>query len=579
MVATTKAQAQGTGSSSPNEIAGLWRAERALYYCAKALQQPAHDHKSILHIAHGSEGGFQNDDIYWNKGSFASDRYISRYRKPYIAVGGDVYVYTGFFEFGEMAITAKCASEQLEKIKRDLVKRGCVFYTSNLFEVISHLIAISLYPSLEDKIIDAARQLTGPVSIIAATSECLLGMSTLPDGKTLAIGKLREQGEQDGGWILASDAAAIDRLDADFVRQIRSGELVIISDEGARSLFPFAPIEADNDLDVDLPPLIPPQGVGLHFEIDADYRISIAPPESIDGGGNNIKRLNWLCPEAFDLATALREELASGNTPHYLLIGRLDNYISLFSKEVSDINFQLLFISGLRLRNANESTQKKIADGELPPLSVTSLEQLESLLQLHGTILMCSAEGAEIVAMEERYRRSPEQERQFRETALNFAKKLQGHDEIITPTAAEAVLNAVEQIGVGEEPVRAAIAGHGAIQNVAITITAAATVAALPIVAGAALGTGGAIAGGLAGFIACESLKKSKPFAAAITPISERLDKLAEANSPAISSIAQSLKKHALFLLKTEKEARELANSGAEFQWLKRSLNWIKMRR
>src|SRR5690606_29115252 len=47
-------------------------------------------------------------------------------------------------------------------------------------------------------------------------------------------------GRLGGTWILASETCAFDIIGAEFVRDIEPGELVVINENGIRSLFPFA---------------------------------------------------------------------------------------------------------------------------------------------------------------------------------------------------------------------------------------------------------------------------------------------------------------------------------------------------
>jgi amidophosphoribosyltransferase len=55
-----------------------------------------------------------------------------------------------------------------------------------------------------------------------------------PQGfRPLCLGRL------DGGWVLASETPALDIVGAEFVRELDAGEMVVIDDDGVRSLRPF----------------------------------------------------------------------------------------------------------------------------------------------------------------------------------------------------------------------------------------------------------------------------------------------------------------------------------------------------
>lgn len=158
---------------------------------------------------------------------------------------------------------------------------------------------------------------------------------------------------------------------------------------------------------------------------------------------------------------------------------------------------------------------------------------------------------------------------------MDFAKSLIEHPDLITPEASAAVLGVVAEIGEGTNPLRSSTVATAVLRNLAITLIAAATVAAFPIVGSVTLGVPGAIAGGLAGFLASESLKKSKPFADAVLPITNTLDKLASSNSNFMDYAKQKLTKQAIFVIDIESKLRQLTKYGEQFSWLNRSLDWI----
>ena len=48
-------------------------------------------------------------------------------------------------------------------------------------------------------------------------------------------------GDLDGAWILASETCALDIIGARFVRDLKPGEMVVVTSKGMESLFPFEP--------------------------------------------------------------------------------------------------------------------------------------------------------------------------------------------------------------------------------------------------------------------------------------------------------------------------------------------------
>src|SRR5579871_1882096 len=71
------------------------------------------------------------------------------------------------FEFGGLAIAHNGNLTNALTIRKQLVRRGCLFQSTTDTEVIVHLIAISLYSTVEERVIDALRQIEGAYSLVA----------------------------------------------------------------------------------------------------------------------------------------------------------------------------------------------------------------------------------------------------------------------------------------------------------------------------------------------------------------------------------------------------------------------------
>ncbi len=136
-------------------------------------------------------------------------------------------------EFGGLALAHNGNLTNTAAVRRQLVKRGCLFQSTTDTEVIIHLIAISLYSTVEDRLIDALRQIEGAYSLVCLTKDSVIGVRDPLGIRPLVIGKL------DGAWILASETCALDIIGAEFVRDVEPGEIVVINDDGIRSLRPF----------------------------------------------------------------------------------------------------------------------------------------------------------------------------------------------------------------------------------------------------------------------------------------------------------------------------------------------------
>lgn len=137
------------------------------------------------------------------------------------------------FEFGGLSIAHNGNLTNTQAVRRTLVRRGCIFQSDMDTEVIVHLVAVSLYATVEDRLIDALRQIEGAYSLVAMTKDHMIGVRDPHGVRPLCLGKL------DDSYILASESCAFDIIGAEFVRDVEPGEVVIITKDGVRSIKPF----------------------------------------------------------------------------------------------------------------------------------------------------------------------------------------------------------------------------------------------------------------------------------------------------------------------------------------------------
>src|SRR3984957_15217877 len=141
------------------------------------------------------------------------------------------------FEFGGFAVAHNGNLTNAHILRRTLVRRGCLFQSTTDSEVFVHLIAISLYSTVVDRLIDALKQVIGAYSLVALSNEALMGVRDPLGVRPLILGRIGAEGT--GGWGLASETCALDLVGADFIRDVEPGEIVVINDLGVHSIKPF----------------------------------------------------------------------------------------------------------------------------------------------------------------------------------------------------------------------------------------------------------------------------------------------------------------------------------------------------
>ena len=118
-------------------------------------------------------------------------------------------------------------------LREKLVSSGAIFQSTSDTEVILHLVAKSKKLKFIDKFIDALSYLEGAYSLVALTNKKLIGARDPLGIRPLVLGKL------DKSYILASETCALDIIGAEFIREVENGEVIVITDDGIESHFPF----------------------------------------------------------------------------------------------------------------------------------------------------------------------------------------------------------------------------------------------------------------------------------------------------------------------------------------------------
>jgi len=123
------------------------------------------------------------------------------------------------------------AVELRERLEAD----GAIFQTTSDTECIVHLIARSRERTLPERAADALRQVRGAYSLVFLTENSLVAVRDPMGFRPLALGKTK------GAWVVSSETCAFELLEAEFVRDVEPGEMIIIDERGLRSVHPFGP--------------------------------------------------------------------------------------------------------------------------------------------------------------------------------------------------------------------------------------------------------------------------------------------------------------------------------------------------
>lgn len=136
----------------------------------------------------------------------------------------------GTCKLGEIAIAHNGTIINTSVIRELLEDCGSIFQTSADSEVVLNLISRSSKKGIESAVIDAMQAIKGSYALTILTNNELIGVRD-PNGiRPLCLGKT------ENGYVLASESCALDCTGAEYVRDIKPGEIVIINDEGIKSI-------------------------------------------------------------------------------------------------------------------------------------------------------------------------------------------------------------------------------------------------------------------------------------------------------------------------------------------------------
>jgi amidophosphoribosyltransferase len=119
--------------------------------------------------------------------------------------------------------------------RRELELSGAIFSSTSDTETILHSIARKPAKSAVDAIQKVLSETEGAFCLLFLTPNALIAVRDPRGFRPLVLGKFQ------GAWCVASETCAFDLMDAEYIREIEPGEMVVIDADGLRSSWPFQP--------------------------------------------------------------------------------------------------------------------------------------------------------------------------------------------------------------------------------------------------------------------------------------------------------------------------------------------------
>src|SRR6476646_2307248 len=119
------------------------------------------------------------------------------------------------------------------ELRSRLESQGSIFQTNSDTEVILHLIALSREHTLPEAITDALRRVEGAFSLVMISPDRIFAARDPRGFRPLAMGRIPAQGEQRQDTVVfASETCAFDLIGANYEREVKPGELIIVGPDG-----------------------------------------------------------------------------------------------------------------------------------------------------------------------------------------------------------------------------------------------------------------------------------------------------------------------------------------------------------
>jgi hypothetical protein len=323
-------------------------------------------------------------------------------------------------------------------------------------------------------------------------------------------------------------------------------------------------------------PAIPKPGPGPRFQVSDEGPIERAPTSDIDEDGNNVRTINQLKPLVLRCASELRVRLSRNEFPE--LLATVEQYgTALNPGSGGAVEWGEVWGLGVMLQNAVSSAERQIAQRLLPPLEDPAKTALDSLLRMHGPLILATSEGAELSAKAQAFEMTREQQADLRAASEQVAEQLRTHPEVITPRAAASIAGAAGSVGEGVHPERGSVYGLATMKNVSIVLIGGAA-AATPAVIGALLGVPliGSIVGAPLSLVVVEAVKKSPAFASLVTQLGAKLDAMTDADLQGwFEDRSRRLAPFRSFVIANEEPLRKIAASTNELRWMLRYIDFV----
>lgn len=220
-------------------VFGIWghpQAAQVTYFGLHSLQHRGQEGAGIVSNANGSLRGyrekgllsevFKNPDDLDKLAGKAAIGHV-RYATAGTADIRNIQPFLYKFHDGEFGLAHNGNLTNAISLRKELEKQGAIFNASSDTEILMHLIRRSHNPSFMGKVKEALNTVKGGFAYLLLTEDKLIAALDPNGFRPLSIGQMKN-----GAWVVSSETCAFEVVGAQWVRDVRPGEVIVIDDNG-----------------------------------------------------------------------------------------------------------------------------------------------------------------------------------------------------------------------------------------------------------------------------------------------------------------------------------------------------------
>ncbi len=189
-----------------------------------------HAHRGIGHVGENFGAGSAHIENLTGHVAIGHNRYSTSGKLNALL---EIQPFSSELAFGGFVLAHNGNLTNAARLRSSLVETGSLFQSSSDTEIIVHLVARSHQNTVTDRLIDALKQIEGAYSLVCVADDMLIGVRDPFGVRPLVLGK------QGDAYVLASETCALDIVGAEIVRDLKPGEMIVITKDGINTLSPF----------------------------------------------------------------------------------------------------------------------------------------------------------------------------------------------------------------------------------------------------------------------------------------------------------------------------------------------------